>query len=85
MWGVEVKLWGEEGVSQVQESAKDVSEDIGKRWNSLKDSASTLRSNSTTSIEEFTTENLQGDSKKEEKPSKGGLIDRIRGLIPSGR
>lgn len=72
------------GVSQIQESAKGVGENLEKRWDTLKDSASKLRSNSTDSIEEFSVE-TQGDSKKEEKPIKGGLIERIRGLFSSDR
>ena len=76
-----------EGVSQVQESAKEVGEDLGKRWDSLKDSTSTFISNRT-NIEEFVTTQREGDrsSKKGEgeKPSKGGLVDRIRGLFSPG-
>lgn len=77
-----------DGVSQVEESAKEVGQELGKRWDSFKDSTSALR-NRTVHFEEFVTAK-QGDSKKEvereeeESPSKGKrLMDRIRGLFSS--
>lgn len=75
-----------DGVSHVQESAKEVGEDFGKRWDLLKDSTSTFMSNKT-NIEEFVTRQREGDSSKkgdEVEPSKGGLVNRIRGLFSSG-
>ena len=76
-----------DGVSQVQESAKGVGQELGKRWDSFKDSTSALR-NRTVHFQEFVT-TKQGDRKEVEReegetPSKGRrLMDRIRALFSS--
>lgn len=77
-----------DGVAQVQESAKVVGGDLEKRWDTLKESASTLLNDRTNLPEFVTVKQLESeDSKKEgDKPSpKGGLVDRIRGLFSSKR
>lgn len=88
-WNRTVQVW-KDGVSQVQESTKEVGQELGKRWDSFKDSTSALR-NRTVHFQEFVT-TKQGDSRKEvereegETPSKGKrLMDRIRGLLSSSQ
>ena len=49
-----------DGVSQVEESAKEVGQELGKRWDSFKDSASALRNRT----QEFVTTKQEGDSRE---------------------